>query len=342
MKNTIYILTITLFTILCSGCDQLYNAEDSDFFYVRNDDADMPVWVCGNKDSDVIVLMLHGGPGDTALAYHYMDYISDMEEDFAFAYWEQRAAGSSQGNSDESDFTLDQYIDDLDTVIEVLEYKYDSPTIFLCGHSWGGTLGTAYLLDYTYQAKITGWIELDGGHDLVTGYELSREFVMDYANEKIDSGDDPDGDYSEMIDWYEENTVMTMDNVLTHASYVDDVHGYIPEGETISMDTTTYAFFSPANYLQLLMNSSYTVSNFDTTQMNFVDEMDQIVLPSLILWGESDGILPVDLAQQAYDALGTAEDDKYITTLPNSGHSPVDKDIDLFQETFVEFINNYR
>lgn len=334
-KNKQRIL-FTLVIVLIYSCNIWVNSEDSDFFYVRNDSADMPVWVNGNKESETFVLVIHGGPGGNSLSFHDYYMFNMMEDDFAFVYWDQRAAGSSMGNSTMEHFSIEQYIEDTDKVIDVINLKYNNPKIFLCGSSWGGTLGTAYLLDSERQNKVSGWIEMNGGHDLQTGMELSRQFVIDYAENRNNK------DWNEVLDWYEKNRKITLNNIAKHASYVEEAYGYVPKNETMSGDTFRMMFFSPNNILAMLTNTAYSGLNFDIWDVNFIDQMDQITIPSLVIWGEYDGILPVELAQQAYDVLGTPEDDKYINILPNSGHGPVDRDLDLFHESIIEFVNKYR
>lgn len=332
-------LKITL-SILCSiilmSCNIWTDSDKSDYYYIRNDEADMPVWVCGNKESETFVIMIHGGPGGSAMFYHDFYYISDMEEEFAFVYWDQRAAGASMGNSSLEYFNMEQFIEDTDMVVDSIIQRYDNPSIFLCGHSWGGLLGTAYLLETEHQDKVNGWIEIDGGHDLETGMVLSRQFVIDYANQEDDKV------WNERLEWYEDNQIINMSNVLEHAGYVKEAFGYTPKDEVTSIDFMQTLFLSPQNFLTGLINNQYSAQNFDIWEEDLTDQMDEITIPSLVIWGEHDGILPVPLAQQAYDALGTDEVDKYITILPNSGHSPVDKDKTLFQDSIIEFVNRYR
>lgn len=56
-------LLILIFCVSLFSCSD-DSTEISDTFYLRNDVADMPIWVRGNLDSDNIVIFFHGGPGD--------------------------------------------------------------------------------------------------------------------------------------------------------------------------------------------------------------------------------------------------------------------------------------
>ena len=69
--------------------------------------------------------------------------------------------------------------------------------------------------------------------------------------------------------------------------------------------------------------------------------MENITLPAKIIWGINDGILPVALAQDAYDRLGTPAAHKSISILPNSSHWIVDEEGKDFFDIIKAFIETY-
>jgi pimeloyl-ACP methyl ester carboxylesterase len=74
----------------------------------------------------------------------------------------------------------------------------------------------------------------------------------------------------------------------------------------------------------------------------YSDQMFKITIPTLILWGQHDGILPVDLAQDAIDHLGTPTNDKSVYIFQNSAHSPNREEPTIFNEKMRSFIEQYR
>jgi pimeloyl-ACP methyl ester carboxylesterase len=70
--------------------------------------------------------------------------------------------------------------------------------------------------------------------------------------------------------------------------------------------------------------------------------MDRITLPSLIVWGRHDGILPVELADDAYERLGTPRSDKSIVIFEDSAHSPMFEQPDAFNRAVIDFIEANR
>ena len=157
--NSLIFLFLTLFMFGCQIEKVSVGNNIQDFFYVENQGAKMPVLVEGNIDSGVIVLWVHGGPGGTAIGFQNDTYITQqLEPKFAVAYWDQRAAGGSQG-SNTPPLTLNQYADDLKKLVLLLKYRYGQNTrIFILSHSWGGLVAPAFLTEGTNQQLVRGWV----------------------------------------------------------------------------------------------------------------------------------------------------------------------------------------
>ena len=198
MKNLSFIFFISLI-IFISSCEK-ENYYQGDHFFIKNAGAEMPVYVKGNIKSGIFILFLHGGPGGNASLPSFMPVSQELENDYAFAYWDQRGSGLSMGNPDQSTFTLEQFVDDLDLVVETIKHKYHNPRIVFYGISWGGALGSAYLRTKNYQDKIDGFICMDSGHNLVEGLPKSVAFVKDYAQKQIDNNVDVDY-WTKARDW---------------------------------------------------------------------------------------------------------------------------------------------
>ncbi|MCF6241853.1 MAG: alpha/beta hydrolase, partial [Bacteroidales bacterium] len=118
-------LYITLFALIffsCSKQEDLYKLNET--IYVRNDGADMPVYIRGNITSKIIILIVHGGPGGNGLEYRDGFWTVDLEKKYAMAYWDQRGQGMSQGHYNQSDVTISKMVEDMDAVIKVLKAKY--------------------------------------------------------------------------------------------------------------------------------------------------------------------------------------------------------------------------
>ena len=306
----------------------------------------MPVSVQGNKASGVFILFIHGGPGGTALQKMDLPAFNELESSYATVFWDQRASGSSQGNSQNSLLTLPQFVEDLDKLVDLISHKYNQPKIFLMGHSFGGCLGTAYLTDIARQNKIKGWIEVDGAHNNPKGDSLSLTWVTDYAHAQIAKHVDVDF-WNYVTEWYAKNPNFTS-NQLEHYAFVEKANGYVHDPSVSHVPATypgfspNYVFNSPADLTMALTNYNNVIKHFIVSDIDLTPQMKNITLPSLILWGQNDGIIPYSMASHALNSLGTIPSRKSLVTLPNSGHVGFYEEPDLFVSSVRQFIELYR
>jgi pimeloyl-ACP methyl ester carboxylesterase len=299
----------------------------------------MPVWVKGNDQSDVFVLFLHGGPGGTAHEYVKNPAFSRLEQRYRVVYWDQRASGIAQGNPKPESNTLAQFVTDLDKLVDLLRTKYDKPKIFLMGHSWGGALGTAYLADPGRQAKIRGWIDVDGSHNLPKTAALSRQFVIDYGNRAIAEGRDVPY-WQETLARFQAATPMSM---ADFGIALDRANGniYRPQIDSAQTPYVRFIFFSPFTLAALKMSPSLGMLLNELSRLDLSPQMGTIRLPTLILWGRHDGNVPLPVGEEAYQVIGTPPSDKTLHIFEQSAHSPMDEEPIGFATQVGRFIDRY-
>jgi pimeloyl-ACP methyl ester carboxylesterase len=324
---------------LLAGCS-LGGVYSGEFFFVKTNGEYLPVWVRGNTSSNTFVVFLQGGPGISSMnVFQEFQPLQDLESNYAFVYWDQRNSGSAQGSYDQGPLTIAQFTDDTDSVVNVIRSQYHDPQIVLFGWSWGGALGTAYLLDPQRQSKIAGWIEMDGAHNTVLGFQLSRQFVLNYAATVLNdsSASASQRDYwQSAIDWYKKNPTINNSNVLTHAEYVKSARGYFPKDAQPYAINNWEMYFGPYDFFAELMNWNKTVHTIDLTQIDYSPEMSSITVPTLVLWGAKDGVLPYPMAQDALSHIGSSN--KTLVEFPNSGHGPVPQDFGLMKSSIEAFL----
>jgi proline iminopeptidase len=336
---------IIFFFLICAACSK-DTFHQGDFFFLVNKQAQMPVIVRGNKASGVFILFVHGGPGGTAIQKIGLPAFNELEKSYATVFWDQRSSGSSQGNSDDKYLTLDQFVEDLDKLIDLIRYKYHQPEIFLLGHSWGGCLGTAYLTDPQRQNKIRGWIEVDGAHNNPKGDSLSLQWITDYAARQIGVRHDADV-WNYALKWYKQNPNFTSDQ-MEHYSFLEKAHAYIYD-PNVKRDPKVfpeysfdYVFESPADVTAALTNYQYVIKKFVISDIDLTPQMSLITIPSLIIWGKQDGVIPFPMAEHAYRSLGTADADKDIVTLEHSGHFGYYEEPTEFTNAVSAFVERFR
>lgn len=340
MKSRMLYFLILVFII--SSC-QKEDLSHEDNFFVSNDDAIMPVYIRGNLESDVIILFLHGGPGGNASQATFIPSFQDIEISYAIAYWDQRASGLSQGNPDKSTFTVEQFVEDTYYVIEALNVRYPGKQIFLFGHSWGGALGAAYLSTNNYQTKITGFICMDSGHNLEVGLPLSVNWVENYANEQINLNNNV-SHWTTVEEWCANNPDMTVpDNYFKYAEYLNETDAYRHNNQDVEIDNVTLGdILNSRLSLAMLIGGQYLSQNFNILELNLSNEMASITIPSLVLWGEYDGVNTLAMGYDAYNSIGTDSLQKELIVLENSAHEGYLEEPEQFKNYVIGFIDKYK
>jgi proline iminopeptidase len=100
-----------------------------------------PVWyrVAGDGPG-VPLLVLHGGPGGTSCGYALLEPLGDTRP---VVRYDQLGTGRSGRPEDLSLWTVEHFVEELD----VLRRQLGLEQMHLLGHSWGGSLAAAYVLE---------------------------------------------------------------------------------------------------------------------------------------------------------------------------------------------------
>ena len=96
------------------------------------------------------LLLLHGGPGAT---HEYFEALEGWlpAEGIEFIYYDQLGSAYSDQPKDESLWTTERFVEEVEQVRAALGLTHDN--FFLLGHSWGGILATEYALKYPQHLK---------------------------------------------------------------------------------------------------------------------------------------------------------------------------------------------
>lgn len=335
------ILPVLAVVMLITSCSKEKYFE-GDHFFVRSEGAEMPVYIKGNIESGVFILFVHGGPGGNASLASFIPVSQELENDYAFAYWDQRASGLSQGNPDPGTFTVEQFVEDLDLVIDAINLRHNDPKIVIYGISWGGALGSAYLSTANNQEKVSGFINMDSGHNLLDGLPKSVVFVKDYAQEKIDNGVDIDY-WSEVRDWCATEPDMTIpDNYFRYDDYLVNTNAYRWDPDQVVQGPEVGASGVMSSYLSLAIffNGRYLAERFNILELNLSTQMANIKIPTMVIWGRHDGVNTIEMGFDAFNSIGGPEfANKEMVILENSAHEGYIEEQDLFMSAFRRFVD---
>lgn len=336
--NTIKIAFIVLAVLSifsCSKDDDLSNLSDT--LFVRHKDADMPAYIHGNASEKVFLITLHGGPGGLGLGLRSTAFKS-IENTYAVVYFDQRGSGMSQGSYSENGITIDIMAEDVLALVNVLKHKYGSESrFFLLGHSWGVTLGTATILKD--QNRFSGWIPVDGTHnpkDLYVEYIANFERV---ATEQVEIGNS--------ISFWESvndlvldvNTTFNRNDIARLNSRAFDAEEKLVSDNFINRPDGSGDTFFKYNLITSFWNIGNIQSIIDPPIqgiLSYTERLPEITIPSLILSGKHDMVVPPSVAEEAFDNLGSSK--KELIIFERSGHSPMFSEANLFAEEIIRFM----
>lgn len=346
MKYQFLIIFSLLLGISCQKERITFGTSVSETFYVDNNHAAMRVLVEGNTSSQVFLLLVHGGPGESSYFYK-SDYISqNIGNKYAIVYWDQRNAGASQGNSNGKYLNLDQMTDDLKKVIQVIKSRYgQNSVVFLLGHSFGGLLTSSFMTKDNYQSMVKGWIIVDGSHNYPLNDTLTRQMLLTIGQQQIALN-------KHTSEW---NTIVAYCKAhignFSYAEmaqlgiYAGDAETYFDE--VIKFDILglikEYAVKNDWPLTSILFNYLYSSNasfNYDFYKTEFSTSLYKVITPTLLLFGQYDFICPQGLGVDLLNRISTI--DKKMVISPISGHNLMFQDEVLFCQQVNAFIELHK
>ncbi len=341
-----YYIILVMATLLLGACEKSEFQSEGDFFHLSHKGAKMPVWVKGNFNSDVIIITVHGGPGDSGMEQPLSQGFKYLEEDYLMVHWDQRFSGMTQGGADEKTMSPDQFIEDTERIVQLVQSKYPGKKLFMMGHSWGGQLSAGYLGRDGHYNNFKGWIDLNGSIYGDLESQLMKNYIMERVPAKMA---EPDADleyWQFIIDFYEENPAPGNYSAPEPYWYVSavggDVYDYEKYQEEVKIPYLELIFksmFSMAFYIDAFY-SDETYGQWD--DINYTPELANITIPALMLWGADDGIVPAEVADYVYEHLGTDPSMKEVVKIPECCHGPQHEQPEIFYDEVSSFVETYK
>ena len=328
------------------SCTESEFLNEGDFFHLKHKGANMPVWVKGDFNSDVIIITVHGGPGDSGMEQHIAKGFKFLEEDYLMVYWDQRWSGMTQGHYDKETMHPDQFIEDTEKIVDLIQHKYPGKKLFMLGHSWGGQLSAGYLGRENNGSNFNGWIDLDGSIYGDLEAQLMKKWILDRVPAELSK---PDADkifWQFIIDWYDENPTPGNYSEAEPYLYVSALKGDAYDWEKVQAE-------NPTPYIELIFKSMFSMSFYSDSfgkksdmiaydELNYTTELTNITIPALMLWGADDGVVPAEVADYVYANLGTPESQKSVVKLPECAHGPQHEQPEMFYDEISAFVEKYK
>lgn len=333
-----------IFLLALFACEKSEFQAAGDFFHLIHKEASMPVWVKGNFDSDILIFTVHGGPGDSGMEHPLAQGYRMLEDDYLMVYWDQRFSGMSSGPSKKELQVPDQYIEDTKKMVELIKHKYPEKKMYIMGHSWGGQLSAGYLGRDNHDDLFHGWIDMDGSIYGELEFELMKEWLLERVPEKMVQPGANLEFWQVIIDYYNSDPNPGNYSEWLPYQYVSALGGAVLDYEAILEE-------DPIPYGQLVFKSFFTLSFYTGAffekeveslwdNLNYTPELGNITIPSLLLWGAEDGIVPADVADYVYEHLGTDPSMKEVVKIPDCAHTPPHETPERFHDEVIRFVES--
>jgi pimeloyl-ACP methyl ester carboxylesterase len=314
----------------------------NDVFFLQESGGVLPIQVHGNTASKKMLVIVHGGPGDNGIGYRDDYVVNNVEKEFAVAYWDQRFAGSAQGNPASSDIST--FKTDLKKVLQLLKSRYGNDTkMYLMGHSWGGFLAPYFLEDGVNQDLVKGWIQVDGAHNYFRNDSLTREMLLLNGKKEI-AANRNSATWQEIVDYcnaHAYNESFAVGRQLN--SYASVAQRNIAE---ITTPTDGNGLFTPSNNIPQtahwinIINSTFILKiDQQAYAIPISENLYKIKIPTLLLWGRYDFVCPTGLASDIKKNVGSSDVSEKI--FEKSGHSPMINEPEAFWNEVINWVKKH-
>lgn len=334
-KILFFILCTVPILLICCHTKPMADYE----FYVPVEKSNLYVRMIGNTDGPLII-NLHGGPGAFSGFDHELNR-KHLEDQYFIAYLDQRGGGKSDICRDSTMLTMQQFVTDLDVVVDTLKKRYPGKPVNLLGGSWGGTLGLLYMIDH--QDKINSFVCVSGKADGIYPVLALVRHEKQLAKRFSDSADSPKEKelYMQMLVKLEAIEKSDFKKLYQDIHLIKYIYpqslGFNPywankqarkKAAALAKDS---AYYARAHYTHAAFDSAIEKGEFVNrvfrntpayNNLNILSELSKISKPVLVMQGEADYVIGVEQGKMIYQALrNIPEADKELHIIGHAAHN---------------------
>ena len=277
------------------------------------------------------LILLHGGPGfsETALFRHFL---APLEKSFTVVYWDQRGACKSfERTIPRSSMTVEQFVADLDELVEAVRKRSGKEKVALFGHSWGSALGVLYAA--RFPEKVAAYVGSGQIGDWPVGESLSYAFAIAEAQrrsnrkalEKLRAIGPPPHTAKSL--WTERTWLQRLEGQMSLGALWN-------LGRIILSSPESSVFDLP----RALRGFRFSVDAMwaEVSRLNLLKLAPALQVPVFFFLGRRDHWVPPEASVAYFDAL-TAPSKKLIW-FEQSGHEPFMDEPSKFNQAMIELV----
>ncbi|HDD62636.1 MAG TPA: alpha/beta hydrolase [Chloroflexi bacterium] len=239
----------------------------------------------------------------------YFETMTEMEEYFTMVYLDTRGSGRSEKPASPQDYTYEQFTADFDA----LRQHFGLETMIMMGHSQGGMHAINYALHYPNHC--TGLI-------LLNTLPAFDEFYKNEMQKNMMLRENESWFGEAMAAFANENPCQSSEEFAEFIEtilpfYFVDIEVSQNYGKKVSAATFSVEASKGQAAVQL--------------EINLLDEVHKINIPTLLITGEEDFICPPIQSERIAERIENSK----VIIIPNAGHFPWFEQKDDFYQSLV-------
>lgn len=292
---------------------------------------DQWVMIRGENVANPVLILLHGGPGFPEMRL-FRHFNAPLENNFTVVYWEQRGTDKSFDRTiPASSMTVEQFIADLDELVDAVRTRLGKDKVTIYGHSWGSALGVLYAA--RYPQKVSAYVGTGQVGDWPASELLSYAFTLAEAERRQNStalkqlraiGVPP----------HTIRKMLVQRKWLTR--FVGMVRGMsLWKFSQISLGGPESSIFDLPNILRGTMFSTKTMWA-EVSSLNLLKAVPTLHVPVFFFLGRHDHVIVAETSVAYFDML--AAPSKKLVWFEESAHEPPAEEPSKFNREMMELV----
>jgi len=270
------------------------------------------------------LVIVHGGPG--ASHDYFLPYLLPLMRSNKLVFIDERGSGKSSKLEDPTQYTVANMVEDVETVRQALGLG----KVSLLGHSFGGVLVQAYA--FKYQKNLS---------HLILGSTFSSTKQLNEALAKMKAEMNPTD--RDRVNAIEAAGLFGKGEVWEHGRYSEEYaklawgKGYFPyvyythpdpNYDPVSGNNTAWDV-----YREMWGSDGEFVVDGNLKEVEYVDRLSEIKVPTLIIVGEHDESDP-KMSREMHEKIAGSK----LVILPKSGHMTFVDQPEMFLKAVTDFV----
>ena len=299
--------------------------------YLELGGVDQWMMIRGENVTNPPLILLHGGPGFTEMRL-FRHFNAPLEKFFTVVNWDQRGAGKSfDRNIPKSSMTVEQFVADLDELVDTVRKRLGKGKVTIYGHSWGSALGVLYaarfpgkVAAYVGSGQIGDWAAGEVASYAVVLAELDRRNNRKAVKELRAIGAPPH----------------TAERLWVQRKWLDRVAGH-PGGMSlwklgrIVLGGPESSIFDLPN-IQRGFRFSLDAMWTEASALNLEETVPSLQMPVFFFLGRRDHQVPADTSAAYFEVLTAPS--KRLVWFEESGHEPFVDEPSKFNAAMIELV----